>query len=61
MKAVMPVLAAGGTFAMTTLAGLILGIWLGGRTGQGWWVVAGLFGGLAVGGYSAYRLLLRSL
>jgi hypothetical protein len=57
----MPVVAAGGTFAMTTLAGLVIGIWAGGRTGQGLWVLAGLFGGLAVGAYGAYRLLMRSL
>jgi hypothetical protein len=57
----MPVVAAGGTFAMTTLAGLALGMWIGGRTGQGLWALAGLFGGLAVGGYAAYRLLMRSL
>ena len=57
----MPVVAAGGTFAMTALAGLVAGIWIGGRTGQGLWVLAGLFGGLAVGAYAAYRLMMRSL
>jgi hypothetical protein len=61
VKGVMPVVAAGGTFAMTALAGLVIGIWIGGRTGQGLWVLAGLFGGLAVGAYAAYRLLMRSL
>lgn len=58
---VVPVIAAGGTFAMTTLAGLAAGIWIGSRTGQGLWALAGLFAGLAVGGYTAYRLLMRSL
>lgn len=57
----MPVVAAGGTFAMTTLAGLAAGIWVGSRTGQGLWVLAGLFGGLGAGAYAAYRLLMRSL
>ncbi len=57
----MPVVAAGGTFAMSALAGLAAGIWIGGRTGQGLWVLAGLFGGLGVGTYAAYRLLMRSL
>ena len=61
MKTVLPVLAAGGSFAMTTLAGLAVGIWIGGRTGQGLWVLAGFFGGLALGGYTAYRLFVRSL
>jgi len=57
----MPVVAAGGTFAMTTLAGLVIGIWIGSRSGQGLWALAGLFVGLALGGYSAYRLMMRSL
>ncbi len=57
----MPVVAAGGTFAMTALGGLVAGIWIGGRTGQGLWVLAGLFGGFGVGAYAAYRLLIRSL
>ena len=61
MKGVVPAIAAGGSFAMTTLAGLALGIWIGGRTGQGLWALAGLFGGLVVGSYAAYRLLMRSL
>jgi hypothetical protein len=61
VKGVMPVVAAGGTFAMTTLAGLVAGIWIGGRTGQGLWALAGLFGGLVVGAYAAYRLLVRSM
>ena len=61
MKAVVPVLAAGGTFAVSTLAGLLVGIFLAGRTGAGRWVAGGLFAGLALGGYSAYRLLLRSM
>jgi len=61
VKTILPVIGAGGTFAMTTLAGLALGIWIGGRTGQGLWALAGLFGGLVVGGYAAYRLLVSSL
>jgi hypothetical protein len=61
VNAVVPVLAAGGTFAGTTLAGLLLGFWIGHATGQGLWVVGGLAAGVALGGYSAFRLLLRSL
>jgi len=61
MKTAMPVLAAGGTFAMTTLAGLFAGVWLNERMRAPILVVAGLFLGLALGGYSAYRLLLRSM
>ena len=61
MKAVAPVLAAGGTFAVATLVGLLAGIWVGERTRAPIFVAAGLFAGLALGGYSAYRLMLRSL
>jgi hypothetical protein len=61
VKAVTPVLAAGGTFAVTTLAGLFAGVWLSERVRTPILVAAGLFVGLALGGYSAYRLLLRSM
>ncbi len=61
MKAVTPVLAAGGTFAVTALAGLFAGVWLGERFRAPVFVAAGLFLGLALGGYSAYRLMLRSM
>ncbi len=57
---VLPVLAAGGTFAGTTLVGLAIGIAIASRTGQQLWVLGGLLAGLALGGYSAARLLLRS-
>ncbi|HEU5480864.1 MAG TPA: AtpZ/AtpI family protein [Candidatus Tumulicola sp.] len=61
MNGVVPVLAAGGTFAIAVLAGLMAGIWLGRLTGHELWVAGGLFAGMAVGGYSAVRLLLRSM
>ena len=53
------VIGAGASFAVTVLAGLLLGIWLAGRTGQQLWVLGGLFAGLAIGGYAAFRLILR--
>ena len=61
MSGVLPVLAAGGTFAGTTLLGLVAGVWLGHATGQPLWVIGGLFGGVLVGGYAAVRLLARSI
>lgn len=61
MKGMMPVLAAGSTFAAMTVAGLFAGAWLAGRMRAPIVVVAGLFLGLALGGYSAYRMLLRSM
>ena len=61
MNGVIPVLAAGGTFAGTTLVGLFAGVALDRATGQSLWIIGGLLGGLLVGGYSAFRLLMRSL
>jgi Putative F0F1-ATPase subunit Ca2+/Mg2+ transporter len=61
MKEFAPVLSAGGTFAITSLAGLTLGIWMAAKTGQGWWTFIGLMAGLAAGAYGAFRLLQRSL
>ena len=60
MNPITPVLAAGGTFAAATLAGLFAGFWIGRATGQPLWVIGGLAAGLGLGGYSAYRMLLRS-
>jgi hypothetical protein len=60
MKDALPVIGAGATFAGTVLAGLLAGIWLAGRTGAQGWVLGGLFGGLALGGYAAVRLVMRS-
>jgi len=61
MKTMVPVLTAGGAFAGITLVGLLLGILLGQRTGQPLWAFAGLMAGLGLGGYSAVRLLMRSI
>ncbi len=60
MKEAFPVIAAGGTFAGATLAGLLIGIFIGGRTGQPMWAFVGLIAGLAIGGYSAVRLLFNA-
>jgi hypothetical protein len=54
-------LAAGGTFAASTLIGLLAGFWIGRATGQELWVIGGLAAGLGLGGYTAFRMLLRSL
>lgn len=61
MKTIAPVLSAGGSFTAAALAGLAIGIVVSRKTGQGWWVFAGLMAGLAAGFYGAFRLLQRSL
>ncbi len=61
MKAIAPVIAAGGTFTACVLGGLMLGTIAGQRTGATFWVPAGLALGMAAGAYAAVRLLMRSL
>ena len=55
------ILAAGGTFAGATLIGLLLGIFIAGRTGQQLWVLGGIFAGLGAGGFSAVRMLMAEI
>jgi len=55
------IVAAGATFAFTVIAGMLVGIWLSGRTGQSLWVLGGLGLGLIAGAVSAWRLVSRSL
>jgi hypothetical protein len=60
MKSLLPVLAAGGTFAGAAVLGLAAGVLAAGRFGEPLLVPAGLLVGAAIGGYSALRLLMRS-
>jgi hypothetical protein len=61
VNGVLPVLGAGATFAASALLGLLAGVWLARSTGQGLWVLGGFVAGIGLGGYSAYRLLRRSM
>jgi len=61
VKALAPVLGAGGAFVGCSLLGLAIGIFLDGRTGEHFYAAAGLFAGFILGGYAAIRLLLRSI
>lgn len=60
MNSAAPLIAAGGTFAGSALAGLFIGILIAQRTGSQFWVFIGLIAGLAIGAYSAVRLLMRT-
>lgn len=57
----MPVLGAGGAFAVSALLGLGAGLLIAERSGQPMWTLGGLFAGLAVGGFSAFSLLRKSM
>lgn len=61
MKPLLPVLVAGGTFAAAAILGLLTGVVVAGRAGEPLLVPAGLMLGAAIGGYSALRMLLRSM
>lgn len=61
MKELAPIIGAGGSFAGCAVVGLLLGIAVAGRTGSQGWVFGGLALGIVVGGYSAFRLLRRSI
>lgn len=60
VKDLLPVVTAGSAFAGTVLLGLLAGILIAQRTGSQLWVFGGLMAGLALGGYSAARLLMRA-
>lgn len=61
MKRVAPALGAGGTFAGLSILGLAVGSAIDQRTGSQFYALIGLFVGMALGGYGAFRLLMRSL
>jgi hypothetical protein len=61
VRELLPVVVAGGTFAAAAVIGLLLGVLASGRTGQPLLVPAGLVLGIAVGGYGAIRLIVRSM
>jgi hypothetical protein len=61
VKALLPVMIAGGTFAAAAVVGLLSGVVAAERIGEPLLVPAGLMLGVVVGAVSALALLLRSL
>ena len=43
------IVGIGANITIDVILGLLAGIYLSHRTGQSWWVIVGLFGGLALG------------
>lgn len=60
MKGAAGVVAAGSAFAGAGVAGLLIGIWLDRAQQTQYYAVVGLFVGIAVGGYAAFRMLLQT-
>jgi hypothetical protein len=61
VKRLVPVLAAGGTFAAAAILGLLGGVVAAGRAGEPLLVPVGLLLGAAIGGYWAFRVLVRAM
>ncbi len=61
MKAFLPVLFAGGSFAGAAILGLLLGVAAAQRLSVPLLAPAGLMLGLIAGGYGAFRLLAKSM
>jgi hypothetical protein len=61
VKALLPVLFAGGSFAGAAILGLLVGVVVAERLGAPLLTPAGLILGLIAGGYSAFRLLAKSM
>ena len=61
MRTLLPVVAAGSAFAAAAVVGLLCGVLVASRRGEPLWAPAGLMLGAAVGAYSAFRVLLKTM
>jgi hypothetical protein len=61
MKAVLPVLLAGGSFAGSAILGLLVGVLVAQRFGSPLITPAGLMLGALAGAYCAFRMLAKSM
>ena len=61
MRALLPLVVAGGTFAAAAIVGLALGAFAAGRRGEPLFAPLGLLIGAAIGAYSAVRVLAKSM
>lgn len=57
MKGPLALIAAGGSFAATVVAAIVVGILLDRRFDRGDIVVYAFFAGAVIGGYAAFRLV----
>jgi F0F1-type ATP synthase assembly protein I len=59
VKGAAAIVAAGSAFAGGGVGGLLIGIWLDHAQRTQYYAVIGLFAGIVLGGYAAFRMLLR--
>jgi hypothetical protein len=60
VKGAAAIIAAGSAFAGAGVGGLLIGIWLDHAQRTDYYAVIGLFAGILVGGYAAFRLLFQT-
>lgn len=60
MRSAAAIVAAGSAFAGAGVGGLLIGIWLDHALRTQYYAVVGLFAGILLGGYAAFRLLLQT-
>jgi hypothetical protein len=60
VKSAAGIIAAGSAFAGAGIAGLLIGIWFDHVRHTEYLAVAGLFAGVVLGGYAAFRLLVQT-
>lgn len=60
MKGAAGIIAAGSAFAGAGVAGLLIGIWLDHVQRTQYYAVVGLFAGIVLGGYAAFRMLVQT-
>lgn len=61
MRPLLPLAAAGGTFAASAIVGLVVGVLIAQRREEPLWALAGLMVGAGVGACSALALLVKSM
>lgn len=61
MKGPLAIIAAGGSFAATVVAAIIIGVVVDHRLGRGDIVIYAFFAGVVLGGYTAFRLVADAL
>ena len=61
MNTGLAIAGAGGTFAGTVVAGLVIGIWLDARLHTGYWTLVLFFAGIGLGAYAAWRMIARAV
>jgi F0F1-type ATP synthase assembly protein I len=59
VKGAAGIIAAGSAFAGGGIVGMLIGVWLDHSQRTQYFAVIGLFAGIVLGGYAAFRMLLR--